>query len=539
MDFLDSILATARDTYQKWAAERAKTPTHTDAVERDSFDELDWENLRSEVPALAQNIDRLSTHYDYVAPFYEDFFNLLHQGDPMVRPEEEMVETHRPNRAMTTDFRDMPEVESLRLSTMHDQYATAMSMLSMQTTLEDAYQRSRQAQEDARKALEQREQAEQAMKVLANAMSAAEGLDPEDEEAAQDAAQAIEDALKEAEAAGIALLDAEDKATASARQGAREARNTIRKAAAQAADERSEEEQLMAAFGVEDGALQRMSFEERRRLAERLKNNRLAKFAKLLGQFAMLQSAESRRKVIHSPDEVVGIELGDDLQRITVGELSNLAEPLLEDDFWRRWADKQLLQYRLEGTEKMGRGPIIVVCDESGSMSGAYGGGIDLAGGTPEAWSKALSLALCEQARQGNRDFIYIGFSSANQQYMVKFEGGHRSLEKVIGFTEHFFGGGTYYEKPLRMALQIVQEYGAQDKPKPDVVFITDDEYRIPDKEFLREWQEARRELSMIVYGVVIGRPASGALDAISDNVRSVTELSSDPGIMRDVFQTI
>jgi len=41
----------------------------------------------------------------------------------------------------------------------------------------------------------------------------------------------------------------------------------------------------MHSFGVEDGDLQRMNVRERMALAQKLANNRLAKFAKLLGQF--------------------------------------------------------------------------------------------------------------------------------------------------------------------------------------------------------------------------------------------------------------
>lgn len=539
MDYdLSKLIKRAQTAFDSWMP-HTESGTHTDSIHRDSFDEYDWKNLRDEVPVLNTNIDKLKVKFDYVDDFFEDFFNLLHQGDPMVRDESEMLDSRRPNRTMSTEFKDMPEVEGLRLSTMHDVYSTAMAMVSMQPKLEEAYKRTSAAQQAAREEQQRREELREAMRQLAQALANAEQVDPDDEDAQEQAAQGLQEAMDALEAAGGVLIDAGDQARAEAGQAARAARNALRQAANQAADERAEEQELMRAFGVEDGELQRMSFAERKRLSERLKNNRLAKFAKMIGQFRTIQSAESRRKVVHSPDEVVGVELGDNLQRMTAGEMSNLAEPLLEDEFWLRWANQRLLQYKLSGHEKLGQGPIIVVCDESGSMSGSYFGGIDLAGGTPEAWSKALALALCEQARRGGRDFYYIGFSSYNQQWTCFFEKGRAPLEKVIQFTEHFFNGGTHYEKPMMMALEIVERYGADDKPKPDVVFITDDEYQRPDKDFLERWQTARHKLSMKVYGIVIGHQSSGALDALSDNVRSITEMSSDPSVMRDIFRTI
>ena len=135
---LAKLIQRAQVSFDSWAP-HTEVGDHTDSIQRDSFDEYDWKNLRDEVPALDNNIERLRVKHDYVDDFYEDFFNLLHQGDPLIRSEQEMLESRRPNRAMSTDFKGMPEVESLRLSTMHDVYSTAMAMVSMQPQLEDAY----------------------------------------------------------------------------------------------------------------------------------------------------------------------------------------------------------------------------------------------------------------------------------------------------------------------------------------------------------------------------------------------------------------
>ena len=52
----------------------------------------------------------------------------------------------------------------------------------------------------------------------------------------------------------------------------------------------------MAAWGIEPGTLQRMPFDERRGLADRLRNSRLGKFANLVGRFRIMAQGERARK---------------------------------------------------------------------------------------------------------------------------------------------------------------------------------------------------------------------------------------------------
>ena len=106
--------------------------------------------------------------------------------------------------------------------------------------------------------------------------------------------------------------------------------------------------------------------------------------------------------------------------------------------------------------------------------------------------------------------------------------------------TEHFFSGGTHYEKPLRMALQIIEEqFDTEAKGRPDIVFITDDAYTTIEPSFLAEWNRVKAKASIMCYGISLGCDMSGALQAVADNVRSVTALVADPGNLGDIFQTI
>ena len=546
MSFLDSLISKSQSLFGV-----GPKPTAELAVESDRFDQAYWKDVRHNVPSIDHLITDLSRKHDYVEPFMEDFFQAAYKADPKVRDESEMRPTHRPNRMMLQTVQEMPQFQQLRTNTRGDEYGTAMALLSMETTLREVQQQTKAAQDAAKEAEQAQQDADDAaqaandiLESLPGGPGGVEGPQPDPNAppgapgtgcglgTAQQAIDAAQAAQQAAQAAAQAASQAAQQAAAGMKQ-------QLKQAIEQATKEGDEEAALCSAFGVDDGDLQRMSFDERRKLAEQLRNNRLAKFHKLLGQFKMVQQAESRRKVMHATDEVVGVKLGDDLARLTPAELMNLGIDELEDDFWLRYLNRELIQYDVRGTEQLGQGPVIVVCDESGSMASE-----DVAGGSREAWSKALTLALCDQARQKHRDFHYIGFSSSRQQVHFSFPGGVAKIGDVIALTEHFFGGGTHYEGPLRAALDLMEEHydrNAQTtKGKPDIVFITDDEYGSLDSSFMTHWNRVKDKTSLRCFGVAIGCGYSGALQQVSDNVRSIQELTeSDPRSMADVFRTI
>lgn len=546
MSFLNDLL----DKAKGWLDTPEATPTATDAVPHDRFDEAEYADIRSNVPVIDTMITDLSRKHDYVEDFMQDVHNVFTQGDPQVRDTADMAPTHVPNQVVINELAKLPEVQQMRAHTRHDPYAGAMATVSMKQQLTQLVERTSEARKKAKEqaeaqqaANEAAQQAAAALQVAQQAQQQADGTldengipDPNAQSQASQAAQAAEQALNQAQAAAGAALAAREATQQAAHQAAQGMRADLRQAAQNAAQEQEEEDQLMRAFGVDDGELKRMPFTERRDLAKRLKNNRMAKFAKLIGQFKALQAAESRRKVKHAPDEINNIVLGDDLTRLAPPEWINLASDELEDDFWLRYVNHQVLCYDLIGTERVGQGPIVVVCDESGSME--YN---QVQGGTAEAWSKALSLALCEQARSKNRDFYYIGFSSQRQQWTVKFAEGKAKLTDVIDMTEHFFGGGTHFEKPLLDALAIVESYDDKDGRKPDIVFITDDDYYGSDEEFMRKWNRTKDKYDLRCFGIAMGGAGTGGmLEAVSDNVRSVQDMTdSDPRVVADLFRTI
>lgn len=488
-----------------------EVPQSIHTVKHDSFDAMTWSMMQDQIGALRDAVRNLAEDHGRSEEAQEDVFNLLHQTDPHFREDNEIKPTHRAQGQMLRDLSSTEEFAQLRDRTVLDEYGTAFTQLCLQDALREAF-------DDMAKGQGAQQAAQQG---LSEAMAQASMAQTEEQQTA--AEQAMEQALDGVQAANDAQSEAGQQHV-----------ETLADLAEQANDDLRKEGETAAAYGLGDGDLRTMSFEERRALAERINGSRLAQLAKVIGSFRSYADAERRRKIKHVPDETYDIEVGNDLTRLVPSELNNLAVPELEDMFWLRYAKHGLMQQRKRGTERAGMGPVIVVCDESISMDQA----LDDEGNTREAWSKAVSMALADAARRGKRDFTYIGFAGTGQQWQRTFVNGTMSIDDVIEFTSHFFHGGTHYETPLAMAMNQVAEYERQDKGKADIVLITDDECKVSPT-FIDQYAALRRRTETSLYGLQVGEPKYGTLKTLADRTMNINKLTASPEALRDLFRSI
>jgi uncharacterized protein with von Willebrand factor type A (vWA) domain len=488
-----------------------EVPQSIFTVKHDSFDEMTWKMMQDQIGALRDAVRSLAEDHGTSEEAQEDVFNLLHQTDPRFRDRPEVKPTHVAQADLLQAMADSEVFEQLRDRTVLDEYGTAFAQLCLQEPLREAFDEMAKAQE-AQQAAQQG---------LSDAMAQASMAQTEDEQNA--ATQAMEQALDGVQAADDAATDAGQQHTEALTDVVEKAGDDLRK-----------EAETFASYGYSDGDLRTMDFEERRALAQRINDSRLSQLANIIGPHRFYADAERRRKIKHAPDETYDVEMGNDLTRLVPGELTNLAVPELADQFWLRWAKHGLLLQRKRGTEKAGMGPVIVVCDESYSMSEV----LDDDGNTREAWSKAVSMALADAAKRGKRDFTYIGFSSAGQQWQRTFTGGAMSIDDIIEFTSHFFNGGTHYETPLAMAMAQVEEYERLGKGKADIVLITDDECKVSPS-FIDQYADLRRRTETSLYGLQVGEPKFGTLKTLADRTMSITKLTSSPEALRDLYRSI
>jgi uncharacterized protein with von Willebrand factor type A (vWA) domain len=252
------------------------------------------------------------------------------------------------------------------------------------------------------------------------------------------------------------------------------------------------------------------------------RSSRLQQIAELAGRMRRIALHKHRTRTKHSADEICDVELGNDVGRVLPSELVALKNRSLRLDFFRRFAERSLLQYKLVGTEKVGRGPIVVCIDSSGSMEGSK-----------DIWAKAVALGLLAIAQEENRDFAIVHFGSVNQIRTWQFD---RPVDPLVvaESLDWFFDGGTNFETPLTTALEIQTQARFE---KGDVIFITDGLCEVRD-EFMARFNATRRERGVCVYSVLIncGSAAGTAVSKFSDGVEVLTDMAKDDGVLDMVF---
>ncbi|MGW1783217.1 VWA domain-containing protein [Streptomyces sp. NPDC002143] len=508
---------------------------HTAAVVADRFDRMTWRDTYEQSAGLRELAAELSNRDDRTTDLLTDVFLAAYKVRPRLREREEMDLSRLVNHQVITSLVESPEFAELSRETAGDPYAAAMAVLAQAAALRRMLERTR----DARQRAEQAKKAQQDAEVSATAVS--EALQQDADEADEDGtvssptADAVQQAIEASEAAARQAAQDAAQALAAATPGVRAA---ARNAAAKAVEAVREEAALMRAWGVAPGKLERMPFDQRARLAERLRSGRLAQWAELIGRFRQMAGGERARKVENATGELVGVTLGDDLSRVIPSELANLGLPALRAVFAARYAAGELMLYDSQGEQTTGQGAVIACVDTSHSMYEAGPGGV-----TREAWAKACALALLDQARHAGRDFVGILFSAADKIQVFRFPADQPAeIAQVLDFAETFLGGGTSYQTPLSAAGELLEEeFNDTARARGDIVVITDDDCGVTE-EWMRGWNDAKHRLGFRVFGVAVGTPrvaeADSVLEALCDNLRSIDDLT-DVHAAADLFRVI
>lgn len=450
----------------KWLARSAAPPErHTAVVVADRFEQMTWRDTCEQSAGLRELAEELNEYYDCTTDLLADVFLAAYKVGPRLRECEEMDPSRLVNHQVITSLVESVEFAGLRLETAGDPYAAAMAVLAQAAALRRMLERSRDAQEQAEQAKKARQDAEDAATAVGEALRQAAEADEDGTVSAQ-AADAVRQGIEAAEAAEATAQQAVQGAAQALAVAAAGIRTAARNAAARAADAVREEAALMRAWGVGSGELARMPFDQRARLAERLRTSRLAEWAELIGRFRQMAAGERARKVENAAGELVGVTLGNDLSRVIPSELANLGLPELRAVFAARYAAGELMLYDSQGEQSTGQGAVIACVDTSHSMYEAGPGGV-----TREAWSKACALALLDQARHAGRDFVGILFSAADKIQVFRFPADRPAdIAQVLDFAETFLGGGTSYQRPLTAAGDGTGRGVPDDPPEPVLV---------------------------------------------------------------------
>jgi len=209
-------------------------------------------------------------------------------------------------------------------------------------------------------------------------------------------------------------------------------------------------------------------------------------------------------------EDVIGIELGDDLQRILPTEIAQLALPEFEFLQTLKFVQKEMPQYEKESEESKTLGDIVVVIDESGSMSRDDN----------IVKAKAMLFGIMEQAKHDKRKVDVIGFGGANEGYTIK----DLTMEKLLELVENFKGyGDTNFEVPLNKAIEMVGIHS-------DIIFITDGYAPISDS-LKASVKSAMENLKVKIITMQFGRFCNADLESISSSFNTTWSLFVDKAL--------
>ena len=486
----------------------------TAVVKHDRFDERQFGEIRDAAEEIKKLIrDRVDDNPSWADLVRDDFLS-LYKAVPEVNKAGEMKSTHAVNHTAMTKAMDTKEFEELRTYTELDEWASAMGAIEFATRIGDFFDEATEIKKAQDEINDADTKAQDALDDLKKAV--------DQEKNTEKKLDALEKAMQNYNNAAQNMNQTLQKNQNSIRQAAKQAANAGRQAAEEA-------ESMVVSYGTDPGVLRRLPADERMKLANRIhRSHKLRELAKLVGRFKRFAFGEQARKVVHGFDELHDVTIGNDLSRVMTSELVWLADEDLENVFYKKLLDAELMQYELRGTEKQSRGAIICLIDNSGSMSG-----------TREMWSKAIGLALLEIAHRQGRDFYGIHFSSGydpmQEWYFEK--GKTDNINDVLDFAEYFIGGGTDFELPLTRATEVLEtQFNEEGSQKGDIVLITDGEAYVSD-EFLERFNNAKDATGFRLYGLLIGSYGQ-VLDSLADTFMTITDLTKGNDA-RDVFAYI
>jgi len=324
------------------------------------------------------------------------------------------------------------------------------------------------------------------------------------------------DAVQEAEKALDAMLDADQNANAEsdaleqAQQGFDqtmaesefEMAGAIARAAgaAKGTAEAANAAGRVLGFGTDAGAEMLADPDAAMVLMDRIKNDRrLQEILKMAGRLAPIALSTLRNRTRKASDMIVSVKMGNDLRRVLPHEFAALADVDRELDFLRRYAEEELMEYEMIGNAPEGKGPIIIVKDESGSMSGV-----------PHTWATAIALATAQACQHEKRDFAVVHFGSENEIKTEYFKANEKA--SLLEMAAHFFNGGTSFESPLREAVSLIDA----DMKNADILFLTDGVCSVGGQ--FEDWlnnEKANKSFRLIAIGVNGGQV--NALDKVAD----------------------
>jgi len=293
-------------------------------------------------------------------------------------------------------------------------------------------------------------------------------------------------------------------------QGESKVRKALRLASKAAEEACDEVDAAMAGLGhgAGAGALSAVKAPVEQVRAALRSDARLARIAAVAGRVrCSAKKAQQGKRVVGGREEIADVEIGSDVQRLLPSESVFLADDDLELLLLRKLVEGQAMQYRLQGRERAERGPLVVLLDGSGSMSGAR-----------HEWACGVALALLEVAARQKRAFSVVHFDDGVRATFDFLKPRAASLADVVSAVSYFSNGGTDVQGALRAAGERIRKAPGALRDA-DVVLVGDGE----SGDFTVEVR-ALKAAGVATYGVAIGASWSLANRSVLAGYEEVTD---------------
>lgn len=282
------------------------------------------------------------------------------------------------------------------------------------------------------------------------------------------------------------------------------------------------QEQLSHLFGDQPGTgVSTGTLAEKKALARRLERNAtLRKIAQRLGTLRRIWAERKRARSAKSTYEnIVGARFDNNVVQAFPSEIALAASPQGRALFALKYSERTLLTKDYSANRKdLGKGPIVMYIDVSGSMAGSS-----------EIWSKALAFVIAEEALKQKRR-IQINLFDTLVQNTVTLEPNKNNLKELLDFVGDWsLQGGTNFNSVIGHALS-----NTQFDKNSDVLMITDGESTVTDN-FIRRINKFKADTGTQWTTFCISKYLPPVVATFSDE--SYTVDTSDDKNVVDVIQ--
>lgn len=478
-------------------------------INTDSYDRERFVQLTELSPKLGELVQsRLKENREFPS-LMGDMWASLYKMKPTLR---EYEEGEKPKSPMNQEFMQRihadEQFESMRKTTKLDDFSSAIGSMRLNEKVHEWIDEQKSKNEELKRL----------MKELLEKQKQMESQQDKQQQANDRQQDAQNNGNKEEQKKADAQAKREQKKTdklqnelsdlqnqvqqqlSNAMQGAggQSLSDSISQAASETKESKDDLQNLLsggAGAGNGEAELKKLPLKSQIMLAETLRNNKkLREIAEWAGKFKSIARKKQKVKFTESLDRS-GMTLGNDVERLLPQELGLLSNEKTKLDFLSRFAEGRTMMFSPEGKDNLGKGPIVICLDQSGSMK------------ERDEQSKGFILALAMIAKKQRRDFAVVTFSNKIGEVFT-YPKGKITPNQLVDLAMFFQGGGTHYVPALNKAKEIIQK--EKRFKKADIIFVTDgapmDTGSLSEEKWCNEFAEFRKGSGTNVMSLLIGR---------------------------------